>query len=388
MAWVEKRPGGWIGRYRVEGRSRSTTVFTRKRDATEAAREAEQRGKLGTWVDPKLGRVSVAEWAPRWLGGLNVTPKTRSSYEELLSSLILPRWGRVPLSQVTLSEVKRWVATLEGPRGPVGETRRRSAGAQLVRMLDAAVDEGLLRVNPARTASGKANYLPRAKRHKDHRYLSHDELEALAAACGDHAAMIRFAGLTGLRWGEITALRVRDVDFLRNRVTVSRAYSIVGGQKVLGNTKTHERRVLTFPRFLVGPLSVVARGKGPDDLMFPGPRGLPLDNSNFSKRVLEPGWRASGIERLTFHDLRHTAASLAVQAGGNVKAVQRMLGHASATMTLDTYAGLFDTDAQLLAENMGAARERALAVSAAHHVPTEAGTHNMANTRQSGKEVL
>jgi integrase len=235
-------------------------------------------------------------------------------------------------------------------------------------MLDAAVDEGLILSNPARTPSGKVGYLPSPKRHKAHRYLSHAELEALASASGDHGTMIRLAGLTGLRWGEITALRVGDVDPLRRKVTVSRAYSIVGGRKILGNTKTHERRTITFPASLTVALVKSAEGKGPNDLLFG--TGEPVDHSNFAKRVLDKAWKAAGIERLTFHDLRHTAASLAVQAGGNVKAVQRMLGHASATMTLDTYAGLFDTDAQALADRMDEARERAISESSAHYLPT------------------
>ena len=76
--------------------------------------------------------------------------------------------------------------------------------------------------------------------------------------------------------------------------------------------------------------------------------------------VLEKAWRAAAIERLTFHDLRHTAASLAIQAGGNVKAVQNMLGHKTATMTLNTYAGLFHADAEALADRMDRAHGEAV----------------------------
>ncbi|SDP46524.1 Site-specific recombinase XerD [Pedococcus dokdonensis] len=360
MAWVEKRPGGYIGRYRLDGRAKSTTVFKRKRDATEAAEEAERQGKLGEHIDRRKGRITVEEWSQRWLDSLHVSPKTRSTYEELLSSLILPTWGRVPLNQVSLSEVKKWVANMEGPRGPVSASRKHAASSQLVRMLDAAVDEWIILNNPARTASGKANYRPSPKRHKAHRYLSHAELEALALAAGDHGAMIRLAGLTGLRWGEITALRVRDVDSLHGRITVERAFSIVGGKKVLGPPKTHERRTVTFPRSLGEQLTAQAAGRGKNDLLFSTRTGEPLDNANFSKQILTQAWKMAGIDRLTFHDLRHTAASLAVQAGGNVKTVQNMLGHASATMTLDTYAGLFETDAQALADKMDAARSAAM----------------------------
>ena len=78
--------------------------------------------------------------------------------------------------------------------------------------------------------------------------------------------------------------------------------------------------------------------------MFCTSAGRPLDNRNFSQRVLTPAWQRAGIARLTFHDLRHTAARLAISQGATVQAVQGMLGHASAGMTLDRYAGLFDQD--------------------------------------------
>src|SRR4051812_16995434 len=77
-----------------------------------------------------------------------------------------------------------------------------------------------------------------------------------------------------------------------------------------------------------------------------------MRNHNFRSRVFAPAATFIGMPKLTPHDLRHTAASLAIQAGANVKAVQRMLGHASAAMTLDTYAGLFDSDLESVADRM------------------------------------
>ncbi len=378
MAWVEKRGNKWIGRYRAAGQTKTTSAFPRKGDAREAAEEQERRAKLGQWTDPKAGHITMAEWAPLWLGSLDVTPKTAHTYRELLDALILPRWGGTPLSGVHLSDVKRWVTTMKGKSGrPLSPSRRRAAGAQLVRMLDAAVDEGRLRSNSARTTSGKANYLPSATRQKDHRFLSHGELERLAAAAGAlppgdgrWGTLVRLTGLTGLRWGEVSALRVGDFDALRARLKVERAYSTVGGQKVLGATKTHERRTVRVPRSLVEPLAALCEGKGRSDLIFTTKSGTPLDNRNFATNVLTPAYEAAGVDRLTFHDLRHTAASLAVQAGASVKAVQTMLGHASATMTMDTYAGLFDTDADALADALDAARQEAVSADSAHYVPT------------------
>jgi integrase len=120
-----------------------------------------------------------------------------------------------------------------------------------------------------------------------------------------------------------------------------------------------------FPAGLADELAALMVGKGRDDLVFGDQRGGVLRNSNWRARVSEPAVlavQAAVIEQrakevaatgqastpefptITPHDLRHTAASLAISAGANVKAVQRMLGHAKASMTLDVYADLFDDD--------------------------------------------
>ena len=82
-----------------------------------------------------------------------------------------------------------------------------------------------------------------------------------------------------------------------------------------------------------------------------------LRSGNFRRRVFDPAARAAGLDDLSPHDLRQTAASLLVASGANVKAVQRMLGHASAAMTLDVYSGLFDDDLGGLADRMDAAHD-------------------------------
>ncbi|WP_074316156.1 tyrosine-type recombinase/integrase [Micromonospora cremea] len=93
-------------------------------------------------------------------------------------------------------------------------------------------------------------------------------------------------------------------------------------------------------------------GKVRDALVFTAPNGGPLRNTNFRARVFEPAAASVGLAGLTPHDLRHTAASLAVAAGANVKAVQRMLGHASASMPLDVYAGQFGDDLDAVANRL------------------------------------
>ena len=129
----------------------------------------------------------------------------------------------------------------------------------------------------------------------------------------------------------------------------------VNGRMILGPTKTHSRRLVPVPRFLCEDLTALLTGKGPDDLVFTSRHGGPLRSQNFRRRVWLRAIQETGLDRLCPHDLRHTAASLAVSSGGNVKAVQRMHGHKSAAMTLDVYANLFSDDLDRLADRLDAA---------------------------------
>jgi integrase len=165
----------------------------------------------------------------------------------------------------------------------------------------------------------------------------------------------------GLRFGELAALQVRRVDLLRRRLEVAESVTEVAGRVVFGTPKTHQRRWVPVPRSLAAELGVQLVGKGPDDLVFTSPEGGPLRVTNFRTRHFDRAAAQVGLDGLTPQELRHTAASLAVSAGANVKAVQRLLGHASASMTLDVYSGLFDDDLEAVADllDVGAVQARA-----------------------------
>jgi integrase len=159
---------------------------------------------------------------------------------------------------------------------------------------------------------------------------------------------------------------------LRRRIHVRRNAVNVGGEVEVGTPKTHERRTVPVPRFLMEPLAAACAGKGRDGIVFHAAGGgyakSPGVSTWFSgavSRCIAAADKARALEReahpdcepvtpvfprITPHDLRHTAASLAVSAGAHVKAVQKMLGHASAAMTLDIYADLFDRDAEAVAD--------------------------------------
>ncbi|HZU46712.1 MAG TPA: site-specific integrase [Mycobacterium sp.] len=195
--------------------------------------------------------------------------------------------------------------------------------------------------------------------HSDRGYLTHGQVVALAAAVDRDPTVVRFLAYTGLRWGEMAALRVQDFDMLRRRVNVSRSVTESGGL-VWTPGKTHERRSVPFPAVLADELAALMVGKSRDALVFTDMRGGVLRNSNWRARVFAPAVEKCQVGDDTFptitpHDLRHTAASLAVSAGANVKALQRMLGHAKASMTLDVYADLFDDDLDSVACKLDAA---------------------------------
>lgn len=148
---------------------------------------------------------------------------------------------------------------------------------------------------------------------------------------------------------------------LKRRINVEENAVQVGSRIEVGTPKNHKRRAVPFPKFLVEPLSRQCEGKDREDLVFAGTDGSYLK----SARVHEDNqsWFAgavgrAGCPRITPHDLRHTAASFAVSAGANVKAVQRMLGHSSAAMTLDVYAELFDEDLNAVADALDDAVSR------------------------------
>lgn len=149
---------------------------------------------------------------------------------------------------------------------------------------------------------------------------------------------------------------------LRRRLAVNENAVRVGAEVHVGTPKTHELRSVGFPAFLALPLAQLCEGKSRDDLVFGGglehlqrPRTSGGSRSWFVRALDD-----AGLERMTIHDLRHTAASLAIASGANVKAVQRMLGHASAAMTLDVYADLFDDDVDTVSAALDHARAAAV----------------------------
>ncbi|MGY1761041.1 tyrosine-type recombinase/integrase [Geodermatophilus sp. SYSU D00779] len=186
--------------------------------------------------------------------------------------------------------------------------------------------------------------------------LTHAQVDDLAAAAGRDRLAILFLAYTGVRYGEMAALRVRNLNLLRRRALIAEAVADVNGRAVFGTPKNHQRRQVPVPRFLAEELAAHVAGKQPGDFVFAAEKGGVLHLRNFRRESFDPAVRAAGLDGLTPHGLRHTAASLAIASGANVKVVQTMLGHQSATMTLDLYGHLLNDQLDEVADAMDAAR--------------------------------
>lgn len=364
MATITRYPTAsgdrWEVRYRTpEGRTTRKRGFTTKRDAAAYGASTEVSKSVGSYVAPSAGRVTVATLAARWESGLaTLAPTTRASNLSAYRQHVGPRWGQTPVGKVTTSGVRSWAAELAS--SDLGAASVSRALFVLRQILALAVDDGHAARNVAEGVK------VRRPDHRARRYLSHEHVEALATAAGTSGTLVRFLAYTGLRFGEAAALTVADVDFLRRRVLVEKALTEVSGKSVESTPKTHHRRSVPFPSFLTEELAVLCEGKERTARLFTASSGGDVRLTNWRRRVFTPAATACHGEDVTFpagitpHDLRHTAASLAISAGANVKAVQTMLGHASAAMTLDTYADLFPDDLEAVSAALDTARASAL----------------------------
>jgi integrase len=359
------------------GKKQIERQFATKREAERWLTSQKSALQRGDHIDPKDNQrlfEQIAEaWQDTWL---DLEPKTRVGYRAILRRHVLPRWRGVRIGAVIPEAIQEWVNELAEDRHP--NTVRRIYSV-LRAILKVAVERRYLLANPCDPVR-----LPRAPAAViDQRViLSASEVAALAEAVSPrYRVLIYTAAYTGLRAGELGALRRRDVDLLHGSVSVERALKDVSGQLIFGPTKTAKARRVGLPRFLVDMLSehLAALDGGPDALVFTSPDGGPLRHHNMYLRDFKPAVRrrycsecearASKDDEccprcdadnlvyvlppekhgLRFHDLRHTCASLLIAAGAHPKAIQEHLGHKDIQTTFNVYGHLLPSAQEALA---------------------------------------
>lgn len=317
------------------------------KDAAQAhLTDIDHRQRSGTYVSKELGRVFVKNLLPEWVASqAQLKPSTLAATNSDVRATILPYWGEKIVADISRADLQAWVNGMGKAPRTVDTIYGRFRS-----FLNWCVEEGRIVKSPTKGVN-----LP-AGTKREHIYLSIAEVDALAGTIDSYYRdLIWFLATTGLRFGEAAELRAKDFHLSRGRLSVARSVTDVDGKLVVGPPKNGKPRDVPLTGFITDLMPARLKGRARNDLVFPGRRGAWLRSNNFKRRIYDPAVTAAGLPAdLWVHDLRHTAASLAIHSGASVKSVQRMLGHASAKITLDVYAGLFDQELSDVAARMDA----------------------------------
>jgi integrase len=373
---VKRSSGNYAIVYYVGGKQKWETIGPSRREAERALTARKREVDTGTWREPSS--ETLTSYAERWLahrdparvgggGRTRLSPSTFEGYRLNLRRHVLPRLGDRTLSSLRTEDVDRLIAELEADGKAAGTVR--NVIVPLRKLLGDAVRQGLLLANPAARAD-----LPPTQDFAG-KEIPAEHTEAMRQALVELAPLdplrrepdLFFVCLfdvalgTGLRLGELRALRWRDVDRDRKLIRVERAYSRQEVRRPKSDSGV--RAVPLFPSVDAALRELAARAVergryAPDELVFGSMRGTPLQPSNFRQRVWEKALQRAGLEdeRYRFHDLRHTCVSRLVAAGADVKLVQAVAGHANPLITLKRYSHLLDARVTEAAERFDPAR--------------------------------
>ena len=227
-------------RYRARYRKPDHSQTTKRGFKTKHAAElylatVEVRKASGEYLDPAAARATISTLGQEWLGHqTHLKPSSYRPVEIAWRLHVEPIWGRLSVGDVRHSQVQSWISNLTDRKSATTVLR---AYGVLASILDSAVKDRRIATNPARGIN-----LPR-KTSKEHRYLTHQQVDDLAANSGNHATLVYLLAYTGLRWGEAIGLRVRDVDLERRRLKVIVNAVEVGGQIEVGTPKTLQAQI-------------------------------------------------------------------------------------------------------------------------------------------------
>jgi integrase len=361
MAVITKRvgrPKPWCVRYRDPSGKQRTRQFARKVDAERFLAQTEHEKHTGAWVDPDLAKTTFGAYVQGWLPSTShLAPNTRLNINGRLRNHLLPYFGELPLGAIRPAHVRGWIAEMVGKQLAAGTVT--AAYRTLGKIIRTAEIDGHIVRSPLLGID-----LPKEVARADMTFLTAAQVAALAEAIEPrYRALIYTAAYTGMRFGELAALKIERVNLLKGTIHVTESLSEVNGQLHLKGTKNGKDRTVILPRFLAQMLGEhIGRYPSRQGHVFSSASGLPLRRRNWYARHFRPvvdgrpplpatRGRAARPEmpsplpedkrRLRFHDLRHTCAALLIAQGAHPKEIQEWLGHSTIKLTFDRYGHLF-----------------------------------------------
>lgn len=331
-------PSGWAETSSTFATLREARAFKADRDG-EAAIGARR-------FDPRLGRAKLAAVWTQYsaLKRPAVSPKTWSGYTQHWELRISPRFGHVPVDEISRKDIQQFIDSMT-----VGPWAKLATLRLLRSILDMAREDGRIHSNPADGVS--SGRIPTRERH---RYLTATEVAVLAAACGDHGDVVIILAFTGLRWSELVGLRVGDIDLTARRLYVRQAAPEVEGRIIVGPPKTRAAaRTVPLPQIVIDALKPRIDNRAPTEHAITSPNGGFLRSNNWRRHTdWNEALKKTGLVPLTIHDLRHTYASLARASGADLRYVQKTMGHSTPTVTANIYSDLYSDELDHVATNL------------------------------------
>lgn len=348
--------------------------------AADALREALVKVRRDEWAEPS--RQPLRDYLATWLDGLRLAPATVASYRKNMRLHVIPQLGSLPLASLTSVRIRALYRELE-TSGRADHREGEGLSARTVRYvaqilhaaLEEAVDSGQLQRNPADPKRAKPPSSRQATAPEMHPWTAAQLAAFLGWAAGNsqlHAAWHVLA-MTGMRRGELLALRWRDIDLDAGAVSIRRSVGVVrvhgeGASLVEGPTKTAKPRVIDLDDDTAAVLRAwrleragMALQLGRDNaIVFGDPEGSHLHPERFSRqfaRDLARCAKALGDQAppaIRLHDLRHTHATVLLADRENIKVVSERLGHANTTVTLSVYAHVMPGNQRAAADRFAA----------------------------------
>lgn len=356
MASVRKRPdrpSPWEAVYRDPSGRQRTRSFVRKVDAQRFLATVEADKIRGCYIDPNAGKMRVRDFAEQWLAGQTTDPATRESMASRFMVHVYPHLGDMELRAIRPSTLRSWLARLQAELAP---RYVRVILANVSALLGAAVEDGLIPKNPARSSSVRA---PRVDQAKVVPWPSKQVLAVVEA----HPQRYRAVPLTttgcGLRQGECFGLAVEAVDFLGRCLHVVQQVKLLAGKPVLAPPKGGKEREVPLPDAVAFALAEHIRRFPPVEVTLPWrtldgqPRTAalvfttrergPLTRRHYNVNVWKPALKKAHVEptrKNGMHALRHHYASVLLNDGVSIRALADYLGHADPGFTLRVYCHL------------------------------------------------